>query len=41
MPDWITEEEQRRIRKFADTPRYMRGPHFLEPEEEDEEEAEE
>lgn len=36
MPDWITDEEQERIRKFAATPRYERGPHFLEPDEESE-----
>ncbi|QZP39721.1 hypothetical protein [Halobaculum magnesiiphilum] len=42
MPNWITDEEQERIRKFAATPRYQRGPHFLEPEsEEDSDEHEE
>ncbi|WP_255764234.1 hypothetical protein [Halobaculum sp. CBA1158] len=33
MPNWITDEEQERIQKFAATPRYRRGPHFLEPDE--------
>lgn len=42
VPNWITDEEQERIRKFAATPRYQRGPHFLEPEsEEDADEGEE
>ena len=42
VPNWITDEEQERIRKFAATPRYQRGPHFLEPEsEEDADEQEE
>ncbi|MFC7137849.1 hypothetical protein ACFQRB_18215 [Halobaculum litoreum] len=40
MTNWITEEEQERIRKFAATPRYQRGPHFLEPDEEGDEEEE-
>lgn len=35
VPNWITDEEQERIRKFAATPRYRRGPHFLEPESEE------
>ncbi|MFC7068784.1 hypothetical protein [Halobaculum lipolyticum] len=40
MPNWITDEEQERIRKFAATPRYQRGPHFLEPDEESNDEEE-
>lgn len=35
VPNWITDEEQERIRKFAATPRHRRGPHFLEPESEE------
>jgi hypothetical protein len=32
MAHRITEADQRRIAKFANTPKYRRGPHLLEPE---------
>jgi hypothetical protein len=41
VPNWITDEEQERIRKFAATPRHRRGPHFLEPDAESDEDADE
>jgi hypothetical protein len=31
MAHRITEADQQRIAKFANTPKYRRGPHLLEP----------
>lgn len=31
MAHWITESDQERMAKFANTPKYRRGPHLLEP----------
>lgn len=36
MSPGITESEQQRIAEFANTPKYQRGPHLLEPDEGDE-----
>lgn len=36
MAHRITESDQRRIAKFANTPNYQRGPHLLEPGSDDE-----
>jgi len=35
MAHQITESEQQRMKQFAATPKYQRGPHLLEPESED------
>jgi len=35
MAHRITEADQQRIAEFANTPKYRRGPHLLEPEEGD------
>lgn len=35
MPRHITETDRQRIEKFLRTPKYARGPHLLEPDQED------
>lgn len=40
MSGRITEEEKRRMQRFASTPKYKRGPEMLIPEVADDEESE-
>ena len=35
MAHQITESDKQRMKRFAATPKYQRGPHLLEPEAED------
>lgn len=35
MPRHITETDRQRIEKFLRTPKYARGPHLLEPDQDD------